>query len=375
MKIGILLPTPLAAPSVTKSRIFAPIYPAMDLIDVLVQQGHKVTLYSAPHVETSAQLVAGNDAYIDSDLTYYQFRNRDKLEHDYTKREIIKRDFEMRLTLRAYQDAASGKLDILHSYHDYQAHYFHELTNFPTLFTLHNPLPQSTDTIEYMRYSRFTHHDYVSISDNQRHGAIKLHFKRTIHHGLDLSKYKLNKTPEDHVIYFGRLIEDKGADLAIQVAIETNTPIEIAASISKANQATQYVADKIQPHTSNPLVKMVGFFTEPAQKSTYIGRAKAFIFPLKWPEPFGLTIIEAMACGTPVIAFRCGSIPELIKDGVTGFIVDPAKGVEGLKAALSRIHEIDREECRAYVEAHFDRKQMAQKYLEVYGSMLQYSAI
>jgi UDP:flavonoid glycosyltransferase YjiC (YdhE family) len=185
MRIGLLLPSIFGANRYLKGRIFAPLSPAVALADKLVEKGHEVFFYGSRDVQTKAQIVPGDWELTDSDPFYFLFRNRDPQEQKYSTMEIIKRDFEYDLTMRAYDDAVNKKkLDIIHSYHDFGAHYFNELTHFPTVYTLHDPLPQVKDTIEYHRLSKFPNHNYVSISDSQRKGIVNLNFAGTVYHGL-----------------------------------------------------------------------------------------------------------------------------------------------------------------------------------------------
>lgn len=369
VRVGLLLPTVLASKKYGTDRIFAPMYPAVDLANGLVEKGHEVFFYTAGDIKTKAMVVYGDERLIDSNPTYFQFRFREEAERKYATTEIIKRDYEYFLTLKAYQDALAGKLDIIHSYHDFGAHYFNELTKFPTVYTLHDPLPQTEDTIEYLRFDKFKHHNYVSISNSQRNGIVKLNFIDTVYHGLQLEDYEFNPSPQDHFIYFGRLIEDKGADLAIQTSKELGIPIKIATAKSSSNTDLKFFEEKIKPQIDNKNVISAGFLSG-VEKSDFIGSAKAYILPLRWKEPFGLTIIEAMACGTPVVAFGKGSVPELVKDGITGFVVKPDEGVEGLKKALAKIDQIERKSCRRWVEEKFSVKKMVENYENVYNRVI-----
>jgi glycosyltransferase involved in cell wall biosynthesis len=387
MRIGILLPTIFMSHRYGQGRIFAPGQLALSLADGLVDLGQEVTIYTSGDVQTKARVVAGEQALTDTDPTYFQFRYRDADERKYSEAEVIKRDFEYALTLRAYQDAKEGKLDIIHSYHDFGAHYFNELTKFPTVYTLHDPLPQTTDTIEYLRFKQFAHHNYVSISNSQRNSVLSLNFVDTIYHGVDLSLYDFQPQSGENLIHFGRIMEDKGTDVAIDVARRVGVPLILATSSAGANRSQGFFKEKIAPFIDNIHVAQVGFM-EGKEKSTYIGGGKAFLFPLQWDEPFGMVMIEAMACGTPVIAYNHGSVSEIVQDGVTGFIVNPddtdrsskekwkiqKTGIAGLVEAVQRIGELDRSASRAHVEHHFTTAQTTQKYLSVYKKVLEKTA-
>lgn len=383
MRIGILLPTVFASSRFGKDRIFAPGDLAVKLADKLIEKGNAVYLYTSQDIKTKATVIAGDANLTDKELFYFQFRYRSEEEQRYSTAEIIKRDFEYPLTMQAYQDALDDKLDIIHSYHDFGAHYFNQLTMVPTIYTLHDPVPQSDDTIEYHRFKRFQDHLYVSISDSQRRGILPLNFISTVYHGIDLSAYDFSSTPSESLIHFGRIMEDKGSDIAIQVAKMVGMPLQLATSMVRANRSQSFFDEKIAPFVDGNVVKAVGFL-QAKEKSAYIGQGKAFLFPLQWEEPFGMVMIEAMACGTPVIAYNRGSVPEIVQDGVTGFIVDPddvdrpnkgnwiikKQGIEGLVEAIKRIGEIDRANCRKLVEQRFTVDTMTAGYEQVYASVL-----
>ncbi|MDP2585877.1 MAG: glycosyltransferase [Candidatus Levybacteria bacterium] len=382
MRIGILLPSIFGSNRYLKGRIFAPLTPAVALADKLVEKGHNVFFYGSRDIQTKAEVVSGDPNLTDTDPFFYLFRYRDPLEQKYSTAEIIKRDFEYDLAMRAYDDAVNKKkLDVIHAYHDFGAHYFNELTHFPTVYTLHDPLPQTKDTIEYHRLSKFTQHNYVSISNSQRKGVVSLNFVDTVYHGLDIKEYEFDNNPEEHLIYFGRVLEDKGTDIAIKVAMDLEIPLRIATSTIRANKSAGFYDTKIAPYIDGKNVILSGF-VEKKEKSDFIKKGKAFIFPLRWDEPFGLTIIESMACGTPVIAYNRGSASELVRDGVTGFVIEPEesqneskfvikkKGQEGLMEAVKRIGEIDRAVCRKHVEDNFTVDKMTEGYEKVYKKII-----
>ena len=384
MRIGLLLPSIYGSSHYLKGRIFAPLTPAVALADKLVEKGHSVFFYGSRDIQTKAEIVSGDWGLTDSNPFYYLFRYRNPQEQKYSTSEIIKRDFEYDLTMRAYDDAVNKKkLDIIHSYHDFGAHYFNELTKFPTVYTLHDPLPQTKDTIEYYRLCKFKRHNYVSISNSQRKGIVNLNFVDTVYHGLNIEDYEFDENPEDHLIYFGRVLEDKGVDIAIDVALNLKIPLHIATSATRANKSEDFYNTKVAPYIDGKNIVSRGFF-EGNKKSDFIRKGKAFLFPLRWDEPFGLTMIEAMACGTPVIAYNHGSVSEIVRDGLTGFIVDPddedrpgkgtwvikKQGIEGLIEAVRRIGEIDRKACRKHIEDNFTVEKMVDGYEKVYHKIL-----
>lgn len=368
MRIGILIPH-IYTSDVYKNRIFAPLFIGIQLADGLVNHGHEVFLYTSGDVKTKASIVPGPKRVSDEDLMYYQFRNRSETDRKTLALEGRKRVFENYLTLKVYEDYKNGKLDVIHSFHDFDAHYFNELTSYPTVYTLHDPLPQVANTLEFVRFEMFQNHNYISISNSQRKSIVPLNFVETIYHGIDLSEYELDNNPEDYIIYFGRLIKDKGVDVAMQLALQTNTTLKIATSPDPTNRDNKYFESKLAPFIDGDKIQVLDYLTS-RLKSDFIKKAKAFVFPLQWDEPFGLTVIESMACGTPVIAFDRGSISELVVDGKTGFIVPPEEGIEGLKNALGKIDSINREDCRKHVVENFSLEGMVRNYEKVYEKLL-----
>jgi glycosyltransferase involved in cell wall biosynthesis len=282
-----------------------------------------------------------------------------------------KNDYEADLTAKCYQMAKEGKLDIIHSYHDQLSHFFEEATDVPTVYTLHDPLPEKPHDLTYWLYAKYAHHDYVSISNAfRRHAVLQLHFVATVYHGLNLADIPYREKPDDYLLFMGRMVPEKGLHFAIQAAIRSHMPLEIGTHFPSDTEKNPYFDTEIKPYLSNPLIKEPGMVTN-HKKMVLYGGAKALLFPIGWEEPFGMVLVEAMACGTPVIAYNRGSVAEIVKDGVTGFIVDEKEGVPGLVKAIKRIGEIDRGACRKHVAEHFSVKKMAEGYENVYNKVLQ----
>lgn len=387
MRIGLLLPDILAADSYGRGKIFAPLSLAKDLVNGLVQKGHTVYFYTSSDVTSDAVVIGGNEALLNKDIVYERAKNLDETAKKWRTDERVKAEFENELTMKAYQDALSGKLDILHSYHNFSAHYFDEITHFPTVYTLHDPLTQTSNTIEYERYSLFSHHNYVSISRHQRKSILSLNFVTNIYHGIDLLKYPFVQNGGEDIVFIGRIVPDKGVDTAIQIALDMKKKLRIATSDNYRQSA--YYAKSIAPFETEDKVAMHGFFPSDAEKAAFLGKAKAFLFPLQWEEPFGLTMIEAMAVGTPVLVFARGSAPEIVVDGETGFLVNPSAddirgdflikktGIEGMKEAVERLYALSPEEytkmrllSRKRVEEHFTAEQMVSNYEALYQKIL-----
>ena len=210
----------------------------------------------------------------------------------------------------------------------------------------------------------FPQHPMVSISNSQRAPLPWANWRATVHHGLPLGLYSLHEQPQDYFAFVGRISPEKRVDRAIEIAKACGIPLRIAAKVDAAD--TEYFESTIRPLLDDPLVSFDGEIGD-ADKDNFIGNARALLMPIDWPEPFGLVMIEAMACGTPVIAYANGSVPEVLDDGVTGFIVE---NQEQATAAARNIGRIDRRRCRQVFEQRFAARVMARRYLEVYGELV-----
>jgi glycosyltransferase involved in cell wall biosynthesis len=212
-------------------------------------------------------------------------------------------------------------------------------------------------------FSRFPKHPMVSISNSQRSPLPWLNWRATVHHGLPLGLYSLHPQPQDYFAFVGRISPEKRADRAIEIAQACATPLRIAAKVDPADK--DYFEERIEPLLDHPLVSYEGEIGDNA-KDEFIGNARALLMPIDWPEPFGLVMIEAMACGTPVIAYSHGSVPEILEHGVTGYIVNNQQ--EAIAAARD-IDRIDRRRCRQVFEQRFAARVMARRYLDVYREL------
>jgi glycosyltransferase involved in cell wall biosynthesis len=212
-------------------------------------------------------------------------------------------------------------------------------------------------------YERFQDHPVVSISQAQRVPLPQARWVATVHHGLPQNLFSFHPQPQDYFAFVGRISPEKRLDRAIEIAVACATPLRVAAKVDAADQA--YFEREIRPLLDHPLVEWVGEIGD-REKNHFIGNARALLFPIDWPEPFGLVMIEALACGTPVVAYGCGSVPEVLEDGRTGFIV---RDQDQAIAAARRIHTLDRRDCRDSFEARFTSATMARRYLEVYARL------
>jgi glycosyltransferase involved in cell wall biosynthesis len=313
------------------------------LTEALVRMGHEVTLFASGDSRTCARLVP----VVDRALRLNPSRPDSVIWHT--------------LMVDRVRELCSA-FDVIH-FHIDTVHLpvaVHCAT--PSLSTLHGRL--DLPDLKPL-YRRFRPHPLVSISDSQRQPLAGANWVRTVHHGLPRDLYRFHARPDNYFAFVGRISPEKRCDRAIEIAIACNTPLRIAAKVDDADR--QYFDEVIEPMLDHPLVTFVGEIGD-GEKDDFIGNAKAFLMPIDWPEPFGLVLIEALACGTPVIAYGHGSVPELLDDGRTGFIVhDQQRAIE----AARRIDAIDRRVCRETFERRFTDETMASNYIAIYRQLIE----
>jgi glycosyltransferase involved in cell wall biosynthesis len=311
------------------------------LTEELVRRGHDVTLFASGDSATRATLVPVVER---------------AMRLDAARRDVLAAEFIRQLGM-VFSRAAD--FDVIHCHVDYLAFPFGALTPTPTVHTIHGrlDLPHLVPV-----YRQFRTVPLVSISDAQRIplASLGVRWAGTVYHGLPVERYAFAPGDGGYLAFLGRLSPEKQADLAIEVARRVGLPLRIAAKVDPADQ--EYFEQVIAPLLDDPLVEFLGEIGD-ADKAAFLGGARALLFPIDWPEPFGLVMIEAMACGTPVIARPCGSVPEVVVHGRTGFLADT---LVDLAEAVKRLDEIDRAECRRHVEARFSVARMAEDYERVY---------
>jgi glycosyltransferase involved in cell wall biosynthesis len=209
----------------------------------------------------------------------------------------------------------------------------------------------------------------VSISHAQRRPLSWANWQATIHHGLPRDLYTFHQKSQGYLAFLGRISPEKRPDQAIEIAKRTGLPLRIAAKVDPADQ--QYYQSEIEPLLDHPLVEFLGEISD-TEKDDFIGNALALVCPYDWPEPFGLVLIEALACGTPVLAYRRGSIPEIIDDGITGFVCE---SLAEMAEAVERLPLIDRSRCRSAFEERFTADRMARDYVALYERIIEESTI
>ena len=255
----------------------------------------------------------------------------------------------------------ANEFDVLHCHCDWIHLPILTRLEVPFLTTLHGRLdlaglPRLVET--------FPHAAFVSISDDQRRPLPNANWLATVYHGLPADLLRPRFEPGDYLAFLGRLSPEKGPEAAIRIAHNAGLPLRIAAKIPRGDK--KFFEEKLEPLVNGKDIQFVGEVDE-RTKQPFLAGATAVLFPIAWPEPFGLVMAEAMACGTPVIAFRRGSVSEVIEDGVSGFIVDDeAEAVEAIK----RIGELDRRRVRDAFERRFTVGTMAQRYVELYRQLM-----
>jgi glycosyltransferase involved in cell wall biosynthesis len=248
--------------------------------------------------------------------------------------------------------------DVIHNHLDYLAFPFTRHAATPTITTMHGRL----DLAEVRQlHARFPAQRLVSISDAQRVALPDANWAATVHNGIDIGNYHFRPDPGDYLAFLGRISPEKRVDRAIEIARDTGMRLVIAAKVDPLDR--DYYEHAIKPLIDDHAdIEFIGEVDERG-KDEVLGGAYAYLFPIDWPEPFGLTMVEAMATGTPVIAYNAGSVPEVVVDGVTGFVCD---SMHDMVEAVGRIGTINRRACRAHVEEHFSASAMADGYERVY---------
>jgi glycosyltransferase involved in cell wall biosynthesis len=255
----------------------------------------------------------------------------------------------------------ADEFDVIHSHLEHLGFPFAHLAAVPTISTMHGRV----DLEDFQPiYDRYTDLPLVAISQSQRDFLPRMNWMDMIYHGLPSTSYRLNPNPGRYLAFLGRLSPEKRPEVAIEVARRAGIPLKIAAKVDRSNEA--YFKAVIKPLLSSSMIEYVGEISE-SQKQEFLDNALALLFPIDWPEPFGLVMIEALACGTPVVARPFGSVPEVLRDGVSGFIESE---IDGLVDAVSRGSSLSRQACRAEFEARFTTDIMATRYENLYYRLL-----
>ncbi|HLH78511.1 MAG TPA: glycosyltransferase family 4 protein [Candidatus Binataceae bacterium] len=312
------------------------------LTEELIRRGHRVHLFASGDSTVDAPLTAGWPESL-------RLAGLSKYGDSYTL-----------LNLGAAYERAH-EFDIIHAHVDYWSFPFARLVSTPTVSTMHGRLDLPHLHPIYRAYRDLP---LVSISNDQRSYLPFANWLGTVYHGLPDGVLKYQSEPGKYLAFLGRIAPEKRPDWAIEVARRAGLPLKIAAKVDPADR--EYFETKIKPMLAGPGVEFIGEVNE-EEKSLFLGNALGLLFPIDWPEPFGLVMIEALACGTPVIARPCGSVREIIHDGITGYLAD---SVEEMVAAAHKIDRISRQNCRREFETRFTVTAMAAGYEELYHRLL-----
>jgi glycosyltransferase involved in cell wall biosynthesis len=320
------------------------------LTEELVRQGHEVTLFASGDSVTKAHLVAACRRSLRLDKHCI-----DQLSHQVLMLEHV------------FQRAA--EFDIVHFHVDYLHFPLSRREQLTHVTTLHGRLDMP-DLVPV--YREFRDMPVISISNDQREPLPWANWQATVYHGVPADTYQFRAEPGTYLAFLGRISPEKRVDRAIKIARQVQIPLKIAAKVDRVDK--DYFESVIEPLLRDSLVEFVGEIGE-GEKDEFLGHAYALLFPVDWPEPFGLVMIEAMACGTPVIAYRSGAVPEVMEEGHTGFIVE---GLEDAVEAVQRVPELSRKRCREIFDQRFTAARMAHDYVQVYERLIkkrQYKAL
>jgi glycosyltransferase involved in cell wall biosynthesis len=313
------------------------------LTEELVRMGHEVTLFASGDSKTSAYLISAasqalrlNDQIVE-EMPYFMIQLEQVKQH-------------------------AREFDFIHWHIDYMSYPLSHCIPTPQVTTLHGRLDLPD---LFPLYKEFQDIPVISISDAQRTPLPWINWQGTVHHGLPANLFTPHNARGEYLAVLGRISPEKGVDRAIEIAKRVGMPLRIAAKISKPDRP--YYEQVIKPLLDHPLIEFVGEINE-KQKDDFLGNAYAVLFPINWPEPFGIVMIEAMACGTPIVAFPGGSVEEVEEDGVTGYLVT---NVEEAVRAVERVPELSRRRVRAAFEERFTAAQMTRNYLALYHRIIE----
>jgi glycosyltransferase involved in cell wall biosynthesis len=312
------------------------------LTEELVHQGHEVTLFASGDSVTRARLIAACRRSLRLDKHCV-----DRLAHQILMLEhVLQR---------------ADEFDIIHFHVDYLHFPLSRRQPITHVTTLHGRL-DIPDLVPL--YQEFRDMPVISISNGQREPLAWANWQATVYHGVPADMYRFRAESGGYLAFLGRISPEKRADRAIEIAKRVQIPLKVAAKVDRVDK--EYFESVVEPLLRHPLVEFVGEIGD-GEKDEFLGNAYALLFPIDWPEPFGLVMIEAMACGTPVIAYRGGAVSEVMEQGHTGFIV---KGLEDAVEAVLRVGELSRKRCREVFEQRFTATRMAHDYVQVYKRLI-----
>jgi glycosyltransferase involved in cell wall biosynthesis len=369
MRIGILVPHVFAQEDLLDKVIFAPVHLAVDLADGLSVED-EVTLFTPGSISTVAQNVTVDMTNLDLELEKEGCTLPELITKNPLSFVSLSRQVQAELSAKAFSMSKSGKFDILHVFicESEIPLYFADLVDVPIVFTHHDPYNFYRGY--RARFPSLSNLNYVSITMSQRRTAPEdLNFVGNVYNGVDLGDYTYTDKPDTFFAFFGRIVQNKGCHTAIRVCRDTESELRIAGKYySGGGNDNDYWFKHVNPYIDGKRIKYEGFLTEMKEKSAFLGHAKALLFPIEWDEPFGMVMIESMACGTPVIAFDRGSVSEIVEDGVTGFIVHDE---DEMKTAMKNVDQLNRESVRNAVAKKFSVDTMVLGYRDIYSKLVE----
>lgn len=312
------------------------------ITEELVRQGHEVTLFASGDSTTAARLMPMCAEALRS--------TRVLMNYEAPLTTMMEKVF-----------GSAAEFDLIHSHLEFIPFPLAKRSRTPMLTTLHARLDQP-ELVPVFR--KFADLPLISVSDAQREPLPWANWQATIHPGLPKSLYTPRHNQGEYLVFLGRVAPEKGLDRAIEIAKRVEMPLRIGAKVD--SQYAGYYTSVIEPLLDHPLVEFLGEVTD-IEKDDLLGHAYALLAPYAWPEPFGLALIESLACGTPIIGSRCGGIPEIVEHGVTGFLCDT---LDEMTQAIRHVSVLERTRCRQAFEERFSSERMAQEYLAVYGQLL-----
>jgi glycosyltransferase involved in cell wall biosynthesis len=332
---------------------YAPLWVAYYEAEELAKRGHKVFYFGSKESKLKhAKLVSfGMSAlkYNKKLIPYLSYMN-----------EYVVNFYEQMMISKIYQLNQKERFDIIHIHPYRRVIPFAPLSKTPTAITLHDPIAGFHKyMLEQTKEIKSIH--LISLSNSQRKPAPRLNFAGTAYNGIDIKKFKFNASPDDFFLAAGRFVPEKGIDIAVEIAKKAGIKLKITGGPAKG----AYFENKIKPYLGKN-IEYLGMVKYHQMVKLY-QKARAVLYPLRWEEPFGLVLVESMACGTPVIGFKKGSLPEVVKDKKTGFLV---KDAEEMIKALKKIDEIKRIDCRKWVEENFTIEKMAERYEKIFLKIL-----
>jgi glycosyltransferase involved in cell wall biosynthesis len=312
------------------------------LTEALVKQGNDVTLFASGDSITEARLIPG----CERSLRLSEDCIDPMAHHAVLMDEVL---------------ARAGEFDLIHFHTDYTHFPFSKNLRLRNVTTLHGRL--DLPDLKPL-YQQFRDMPLISVSLSQRTALGNVNWVGNVYHGLPRDLYTPREQHGEYLAFLGRISPEKRPDRAIRIALKAGMPLKIAAKVDRVDR--EYYETKIRPLLKNPEIEFIGEITD-AEKAEFLGNAYAYLFPIDWPEPFGLSMIEAMSCGTPTIAFSCGAVPEVLDEGITGFVVNSE---EEAVRALKMVAQLDRRKCRTMFDRRFTDTRMAEEYLAIYEKLL-----